>query len=406
MKIWIKLVLGIAIGTLTGFLIPQFKETVGFWAELIGNIGRYGLFPLVFFSVPLAILELRKEKQILKYFGLSMLYLAAASLILIILGTVTVLLLVPNRIPIIIEKEQIIHLPGIRELLAMIFPSNIFSLLNSDGNYLFPLYVFAFFMGLNFSFDRIITRPAVQLFDSFSRIFYHINTFIVELMGIGIIALSAYWIIQINTIPDFEIFTQTILLLSINGAIVVFGLYPAIMYFALKKENPYKWLYALITPVMTGFFSSNYYFSMPSLVHHSKENLGIPRKGGIPVLSLYALFGKAGTAMVSSITFLIIIRSYSSLGISVSTFFWVILFSYLTSFISGPMPGLGTYVSLMVLCRLYGQGIEEGYLIVAPVMPILLSIATAIDVLTAGLGTYLSARHMGFTKEVKVKDYA
>ena len=406
MKIWIKLVLGIAIGTVLGYFIPQFKDTVGFWAELIGNIGRYGLFPLVLFSVPLAILELRKEKQIFKFFGLSVLYLAAASLILIILGTMTVLLLVPNRIPIIIEKEQIIHLPGIRELLYMVFPKNIFSLLNSDGNYMFPLYVFSFFLGLNFSFDRIITRPAVQLFDSFSRIFYHINTFIVELMGIGIIAFAAFWCIQIRTIPDFEIFAQTVLLLAINATIVIFGVYPAILYFSLNKENPYKSLYALVTPVLTGFFSANLYFALPSLIHHGKENLGIPRKAGISIFPLYAVFGKAGTALVTSITFLIIVRSYSSLGIGISTFFWVILFSYLTSFISGPLPGLGVYVSLMVLCRLYGQGIEEGYLIIAPIMPVLLSIATAVDILTAGLGTFLSSRHMGFTKEIKTKDYA
>ena len=406
MKIWIKLVLGITIGTILGYIFPQARQGWEFWSRLILNVGRYSLYPLLFFSLPLAILDLRKEKKIFNFFGRSAVYMAACSFLLVLVGTITVLLLDPNRIPIIVEKEALTQLPGIKEILFMIFPNNTFRLFIEGGDYLLPLYIFSFFLGLNFSFDRIITRPAVQLFDSFSRIFYHINTFIVELMGIGIIVLSAYWYSRVTNIPDFEIFKQAVLLIAINVVIVIFGIYPAILYFTLNKENPYKWLYAMITPVLTGFFSGNLYFSLPALIHHSKENLGVTRKAGISILPIYAVFGKAGTALISSITFLIIVRSYSSLGIGVSSFLWVILFAYLTSFISGPLPGLGVHISLMTLCRMYGQGIEEGYLIIAPIMPILLSFAAALDILTAGLATFLASKHEGFTKEVKIKDYA
>ena len=405
MKIWIKLLLGLALGVVLGSLFPQFESTYSSIGDIVNNIGRYGLYPLLFFSLPLAVLELRKEKKIFQFFGRTILYLLLSSLVLVVIGTLTVLLLAPDRIPIIIEAERTITLPGFREILQMVFPRNLFTLLNNDGNYLLPIYFFSFFLGLNFFFDRIVTRPAVQLFDSFSRIFYHINSFIVELIGIGAIALSSSWIVSITNAADLEIFHQTILLLGINAGIVIFGIYPVIIYFATNRENPYKWLYGLIAPVLTAFFSGNLYFSLPSLIHHGKENLGIPRKAGISSFPLFAIFGKAGTALVTGLTFLIIIKSYSSLGISVSTFFWVIGFSYLTSFISGPLPGMGVYASLVVLCGLYGQGIEEGYLILSPVMPILISFASAIDILTAGLATLLSAKHEGFVKEVRVTDF-
>jgi Na+/H+-dicarboxylate symporter len=141
------------------------------------------------------------------------------------------------------------------------------------------------------------------------------------------------------------------------------------------------------------------------LTKHGKENLGIPRKIGSASFPLFAIFGKAGTAMVTSATFLVILKSYSSLGIDISQVLWVMIYTFLISFTLSTVPGLGAFVALSVLCSLYGNGVEEGYLIIQPIAPLMVSFGVLVDVITSAMATLFVARHENVHKEIEVRDY-
>lgn len=408
MKIWIKLLIGSAIGVLLGFLLPETEavnDIFAYISELVINIGRYAVFPLVLFSVAIGTFELKNDKQTLKVYGRSVLYLALSSLLLSVIGAGSVLLMAPERIPIVIEEEIILTTPGIREILLWVFPRNLFKLLGDSGNFLLPVYFFAFFLGLNFTFDRLVTRPAVQFFDSMSRIFYHINTFVLEVMGLGMIALAGFLTMQTIAIPELGLYSQLILVLAIDTAVILFGIYPGLLYLLADNKNPYRWLYAVLAPALAGAVSGDNYFSLGFLFRNGKENLGIPRKIGSTSFSLFALFGRAGTAMVSAVSFILILKSYSSLGITAVDTLWVIVFSFLTSFTLGSIPGLGAFVALASLCSLYGSGYEEGYLILRPVASILVSFSVLLDVVTASFASMLVARHEKEQEEIEIREY-
>ena len=69
MKIWIKILLGIIIGISLGlFIVPgsQGQEVIDYLAELMIRIGRYVVFPLVFFSLIIGSFELKREKKLLR----------------------------------------------------------------------------------------------------------------------------------------------------------------------------------------------------------------------------------------------------------------------------------------------------------------------------------------------------
>lgn len=250
-----------------------------------------------------------------------------------------------------------------------------------------------------------MTRPAYQLFDAMSRIFYHIGSFIVEILGFGMIILAANFTMQIIHTPQLILFNQLIILLTINSILVVLGVYPAFIYFLGGKQNPYKIIFAILGPSLAAIASGNSYFTLTSLILHVKENLGVPRKIGSATLPLFTLFGKAGTAAATSITFFLILKSYSSLLIGPMGILWIMLFSILTSFLAGTVPGIGILVSLAAMCKLYGKGIEEGFLIIGSIAPILVSFSVLIDTITAGVSTYLIAHHEKGNKEISVKDF-
>ena len=409
MKIWLKYLLGITIGVILGtFISPEnivFKDILDFLAELTINIGRYTVFPIVFFSIGYGIFKLKQEKRVTAIYLKITAAIAVSSILLVIIATGIVLLFSPDRIPIIIEDQISYNFPGYRDILRSVFPMSLFQIFTENSNFLLPVAFFGFFLGLNFSFDKVMTRPAYQLFDAMSRILYHIGSFIVEILGFGMIILAANFTIQIIHAPQLVLFNQLIILLIINTIIIIFGVYPAFIYFLGGKQNPYKIIYALLGPSLAAIVSGNSYFTLTSLILHLKENLGIPRKISSSTLPFFTLFGKAGTAAVTSITFFLILKSYSSLAISPVGILWIILFSILTSLLAGSVPGIGVLVSLATMCKLYGKGIEEGFLIIGSIAPILVSFSVLIDTVTAGVSSYLIAYHEKGTKEIPIKDF-
>jgi aerobic C4-dicarboxylate transport protein len=406
-KIWIKILIGSILGVLLGVFLPgteKAMELFSFVNRLFIQIGRYVIFPLVFFALVAGTYELKREKKIFRVYGRTILYLLLATALLIVVGMVTVLVFSPERIPIIVEQEQAIRLPGLEETLLRLFPENLFQVLVGSGSIMLPLVLFAFLLGVNLTFDLRITSPVVQLTDSLNRIFYHINSLLCELFGLAMIVISAYFVMTVKQY-ELTLFKQMLIIIGIDTALIIFAVYPLLLYFLGGRQNPYKWLYAVIAPALTAFFSGDNYLSVVMLAKHGKENLGVPRRVGSAVYPLFAIFGRAGTALVASATFLLVLKSYSSLEITFLQVLWTLLFSLFISLTLGTVPGLGAYVALSTLCAIYGRGLEEGYLILRPIAPLLISCGVLLDVLTSAFVSLLVSRHEQVAQDVDAYDF-
>lgn len=405
MKIWIKLLVGSTIGVIAGIFIPG--QVQGFLDSLSGllvGIGRYVLFPFVFFSLGIGTSELRQEKRLARVYLSSLKYLVLSVGLLVVLGTLSVLVFPPERIPITVEAQKAFTPVSVMDGLRTIFPRNLFSVFWGSGDFLLPLIVLAFLLGVNMDFDRQLTRPIVQIFDSMSRIFYHLNSLVVELIGFAMIVIAAAWMTRISH-TDLAMYKQILIILAVDVAIVVFGVFPGCLYLLGVKENPYRWLYAALGPALSGLVTGDAYLSMGVLTKHGKESLGVPRMVGSAVYPLFAVLGRAGTAMVSGVSFILILRSYSSLEITFLQTLWVMLFSFLVSFVLGAVPGNGAFFSVFMLCSIYGKGLQEGYLILRAIAPLLVSFGAFVDVFVSALVSLLVAREENVWTEVETASF-
>ncbi|MFP4362683.1 MAG: dicarboxylate/amino acid:cation symporter [Spirochaetia bacterium] len=408
MKIWIKLVAGIIIGTVLSFVLDATGNTIelfSFMTEIVIRVGRYLLFPLILFSAATAAYELRQTKKTIGVLLRALLYPIVAAVLFIITGILVVLFFSPERIPIIIESQQSFQLPDIQNTLRRIFPANVFQVFVTDSSFVFPLLLFSVLFGLQFTFDRLTTRPVTQVFDSASRIFYRFNTIVTEVLGLGFIIITAYSVLNIRSITEISLYREVFLVIAVVTVLIVFGFIPLMLYLLGKRENPYKLLYGLMAPAFAGLLSGDTLFSTAFLTNHGKENLGIPRRVGAIIHPLYAMFSRAGTAVISAMAFIIILNSYSNLDITFFQILWVFAFSLLVSFLLFSYPGMGVVVSLAFLSSLYGNGLEEGFLILNPVTPILISAATMMDVITSGAIAYLISLHEGVAEEKEIGDF-
>jgi Na+/H+-dicarboxylate symporter len=403
MKVWVKLLIGSILGIILGFLLPagspQLLSALAWLEKLAINIGRYAVVPILVFSLTIAIYELRQDGQFWKLMFKNLFVIAGASLFVVVSGILVTLVFQPARIPILIEEQLETIGLGIAENIIDAFPPNMFSALFSGGIYLFPVYVFAFFFGIGLSYDRNYTKPVLSLMDSLSRVFYHIASFFSEVLGFIIIVLSCYWAIRFHAALRADIFKSLILLLAIFSLLLGLVILPLFLYLLRPKISPWKILYGSLGPALAAFFSGDINFSLPVLMRHTKENFGVRRRSNAVSLSLFSTFSRAGSAMVAAVAFIVIIKSYSSLGITLLDVFSIGIRAFVISFLLARHPGDGAYVALAVLCMGYGKGFEAGYLILKPLAFYLVAVGSFLDILICSFATYAVAHINGFVEE-------
>jgi Na+/H+-dicarboxylate symporter len=408
MRVLIKLLIGTALGLALAYFAPEnqrFMDALIWLEQFVLQVGRYVLIPVLVFSLTVSVYELKKDGQFWPLIFKNLFLIAGVSLFVISAGIFITLVFPPARIPILAEEQiEIIRL-NITGNIKDLFPYNMFSVFAGDGVYLLPVCLFAFILGMGLTYDKSYSKPVIALTDSFSRIFFFISTFFIEILGFTIIVLSSYWTIRFREVLQAGIFFELILLLGIIAAVLCLGIFPLFLYFLKPRVNPWKVLFGSLGTGIAGFFSGDINFSLPVLIWHAKENLGIKRRSNMISLTLFSTFCRAGSAMVAAVAFIVIFKSYSSLGIAYSEVLAIGLRVFGISFLLAGHPCDGAYTALAVLCLGYGQGFEAGYLILKPMIFYLIAVGTFIDVMIASFAAYTIAYTNGFVEDKSAKRF-
>lgn len=409
MKVWLKLLIGSLLGIALGFLLPPDNSAVVSavaWLEQLSiHIGTYAMLPTLIFALSVAVFEIRQDNKMWPLVFRSAAILVLASIVIIGSGIFITIVFPPARIPILIEGQKESLSLDISQGILELFPPDMFSALFSGGSYILPACVFAFFLGAGLSYDRSYSKPVTSLIDSLSRIFYYIAAFFSEILGLLMIALGAYWAIQFHGAIKAEVFHDLILLLGIWGVVLAFILLPLFLYILGPKTKVWKQLYGAVGPALAGFFSGNINFTLPVLIRHAKENHGVRRRSSAVTLAVFANFSRAGSAMVAAMALIVIIKSYSSLGVTTADLFFIFVQALGISFLLARHPGDGAYAALAVLCTSFGRGFEAGYLIVKPIAFYLIAVGTLIDVMVASLATYAIGKLSGFQEDKEARHF-
>lgn len=397
MKIWIKYLIGIAFGFILSFVLPAenpaVREIAATVSSLLTNFGRYALYPVLFFSFAVGVYELRESRSLFKTGLLSALVIAAATVLCAVTGVIGALIYTPARIPIFIEGAGDARQIGIWESLGKLFPASAFEVF-SDGAFILPLCIFAGFLGAGCAVDKTTAKPVLAFFDSFSRVAYAVLGFFVDILSVGFIGISVYWFFLYREMLSYGFFLNFILILAAHVVFLAVVVYPLLLRFICGVKQPYRVLYASLAPVAAAFFSGDANLTLSVLLRHVNESLGVRRRISSIVTPMFSAFSRGGSALTVIISFMVILHSYSSLGISFSDILWLTGTSILLSFFLARFPAGGAYVLLATICAMYGRGFEAGYLILRPAAFFICSAAAAVDALTAVFGTCLIAQKM------------
>jgi len=402
MKTPYRYLIGIAVGLAVGFLLNTNEIVSSMLAETVDlaiRLSRYLLLPLIFFSLPVAVTKLRRLGVLGPVLRRSSLAVLISSAVLTVIGTLIAWLAGSGRIPVVPGTLPEASAVTLGTLVRNTFPLNSFRIFTGESSFLLPLLIPAFLLGWHMYHDREIAEPAFNFFDSMSRILYRANRYVLLLMPGLLAVLTAAAVAESRGIVEFRRFLPLLGTVLLAALVLIAGIYPLILWLAYRRHSPWKALAGISGALLSALVSGSPLFNYGNLIRHLKENLNIPRHSAALIAPVYLMFARAGTAMVTAFCMMTVIRSYSSLEITLFQAAWTALFSFLVSFALPASPDRGLATALVILSGLYGRGLEDGWLILAPVLPLLMMITTMLDTATGALLLLLVNRKSGLEEE-------
>lgn len=400
MRIWIRLLAGAGAGVALGILVPLAGgDTVRLFeqvTDVVLRIGRYAVTPLVFFGLAIGIDELRSDKNVTAVVGRFIVWTLIASVVAVVLGALTVLLLEPQRIPPLLQTASVSAPPDIFELLRNTIPANMFRLFVMGDDLLVPILVAAIVIGVALGFDREVTHPVSLVMDSAGRLFYHINRFVVRVFGIGMVAPVALLVVQMRDAQDLSLFAQLILVTGVTVAVIGLVILPVLLKLFAPGRSAVGWLRQMLGPVVTALGTGNMYATLAVMVHEGREQLSVPRRVGSFVFPFGAAFSRGGTALVGTIGFLLVLRSYTALEIQLVQIVVLMAAALGYSLFLAGVPTAGVATMLSYLALEYGQGLDESFLILVPALPVLERLAALLNTLIVGFIAALTSARTGY----------
>lgn len=396
MKVWIKYLIGIAIGIAASFILPMSNvscsEVFAFLSDLFIRFGRYIVIPLVFCTAVISVNKLRTSKLFGKTLIWTVVIVVISSLLLTFIGIISISIVKLPRIPITIDVPVGIEVPKpidkIKDGLVMLFPSSGFEALK-EGSFLLVSLVAGFLLGWASASDEVTYKPVYTFFDSISKLVYHIASFFTEITSVLMVAIMCYWVSNYKTIVAPGIYTPMIILFFADFVVIAGIIYPIIIRLLCHDTKPYRVLYASVAPLMLSFICADSNMVLPLTIRHGKESLGIRRRCSGFTYPMFSIFARGGSALVSVVSFILIFRSYSSLSITVTDLLWLFGFAFGWSFLLGGTPAGGAFFLLQIICSTYGKGYETSYLLLQPAAMIICSFACLFDTATAMFGSYI-----------------
>lgn len=395
MKVWIKYLIGIILGIIIAIVAGKdnesFFQTTQFLTDLALQIGRYAIYPILFFGFALGIYNLAETKRLGKVLIFCFCFAILSAFLFSGLGITSFFIMNPSRIPILVENATALPQFSFSSFLLATFPSSPFSSF-TESLFLLPICFFAFCIGLSAaSIEKSFAKHALTIFDSFARIAYSMLTFFVDFYAIFLTIISIQWFVQLRTIFEMGFFTDIIILLLVDLVILFCGVYPLIIKLICKEANPFKVLYASLATFLCAITTTDSNVTLVTNLRHCHESLGIRRRISNVATPLLTIFAKPGSALVLSVSFLVIFKSYSNHSMGVKSLLLLLLLSSVFSLVLSQFSIGGTYIALATICLFFGSAYEQGYLILKPMAFFLGAIATAIDAFAAMVGSYILA---------------
>ncbi|ETZ18501.1 Sodium:dicarboxylate symporter family protein [Borrelia duttonii CR2A] len=373
----IKFFLTIPIGILFGLFLPS--ETYNALSHIFIRLTYFSLIPFLIFAIPLGIENIIENKKFKRLFGKIIYYGILINISGIIIAIAVSTIYLPQRIPILDKNIQNQYLFDKKIFLETFFPKNIFTIFTNSNPNLLNIYLISIIIGASFYYAKQKGRIAKELLLSMSNLFYNTNDIIVKISQFGIIFITAAYAVNLKNFKNYQYYINSIIFLSLWTGIIILIIIPMISYRLTKNfKLSYKNILTSLHNIIFAGLTMDTYAPYSLLIENIKNEKINIKKSIIINIPIINFMSKFGTIFISTISFFIILKSYSSLPITIYEISYMSILAFISIFAFPHIPNSLIYIITM-LCSTYTKGIELSYSNIIPILPILTSLAIMID---------------------------
>ena len=311
-----QIAIGMLMGVLLGMLLKQlpfeptsFVSILDVGGKIFLRLLKMIVLPLVIASLLLGVMGVGSSKDLSKLGGKTLLYYVFTSLVAITVGLVFVNLLRPGtKVDVQLGELANKHVepPGsLLDILVRMVPENPIGSMAAVPfdmlGVLFFIIVFGVF-ALQVSAEK--RKPIADFADSLNEIMLKMVHGILKLAPIGVFCLVAELIAEVglSIFVSLAWYLVTVLLaLGFHFFVVV-----PLLYFFIRKENPYAYMKQMAPALLTSFSSASSAATLSLTMECSQKNKKVSSKVSSIVLPLGATINMDGTALYEGVAVLFI----------------------------------------------------------------------------------------------------
>ncbi|MGB0880381.1 MAG: dicarboxylate/amino acid:cation symporter [Polaribacter sp.] len=388
-----KIIIGMVLGILFGFIMNSVSGGRIFVADWIAPFGKIFINLLKLIAVPLILASLIKGISDLK--DISKIKTMGFRTIIIYVGTTLIAIIIGLSIVNIVQpgtgmsKETIEKIKvkyendaGVKDKLAKannqknagplqplvdIFPTNIFKALGEAK--MLQIIFFALFVGISLLLiAEKKAKPLIKFFDSLNEVVMKMVDLIMLFAPYAVFALMANVIIAFD---DTEILLKLLqyAMCVVFGLILMIGFYLILISFYTKKSP--LWFLKQISPAqLLAFSTSSSAATLPVTMERVEEHLGVDKEVSGFVLPVGATVNMDGTSLYQGIAAVFIMQVIWPEGLTFTNQLVIIITALLASIGSAAVPSAGMVMLVIVL---------ESVGFPAELLPIGLALIFAVD---------------------------
>jgi proton glutamate symport protein len=390
MKLWVKILIGFALGAVVGLIVGPSIAVVKPLGDLFIRLIKMLIVPMVFCSLVVGASSIGDLRKLGRVGGKTIIYFLATTAIAITLAIIFAIIFNPAGGYVLKEvgTYEAKAMPKVADVILNMVPTNPISAMATDN--MLKIIVFALFVGISISLIGEKGKPALDFFDSVAEIMYRIVGMVMNFAPIGVFALIA-WVVGTAGAEVLLPLARVIFVVyfvNILHAVVVYS--GAVRIFA--GMSPVQFFKGFFEATMVAFSTCSSSATLPISMRLAQENLGVPKEIASFVQPLGATINMDGTAIYQGVC-AVFIANVFGITLGFPQYIMIIIAATLASIGTAGVPGAGMIMLSLVL-ETVGLPLE-GILLVAGIDRILDMIRTSMNVTGDAAGAVVIAASEG-----------
>lgn len=347
MKSWIKILMGLILGIITGLILGERAHVFEVFGIIFINLLTMLVVLIVFSSLVVGICHINDPKRLGRIGFRTLMFYLITTLTSVVIGIAIAYLLEPgvglslkiHGVSAVIHKEL-----TITDLLLSLVPSNPFEAFSS-GNIL-QVIIFAVFLAIAITYTKDKARPLLTLLESIANTMHTLTHFVMMMAPYGIFALMAYTVGSVGLkiiLPLMNFLLCNYIACGIQ-LFVVLGL--CIRGIAKMRLIPfYKGMKDAVVLAFTTCSSSA---TLPVSMECAQKHLGISVDISSFILSLGSTINMNGASIGQAVSAIFIAQAYG-IELSILQLSTLVIISIFSAIGAAGIPGTGIVMLSLVL---------------------------------------------------------